>query len=271
MKELAVTESSVAALLDACPTALLVLDSGGCIRAHNPALLALAGGASADLDGRNAAELGGPLGILLSQQGAISWDRPDGETRALVIEVTPLKDGGEARWITDTTQAEALRERCDHLQEELRAHSLTDEVTGLLNQRGVMLALEPQVARSRRYSSPMAVIMMEARAERNSDELQTAVSRLLKDQLRWADIIGCTERQEFILVLPETSRDDALRLADKLSERLQGMTAGDGGSVWPCYGVTEWQKSDSAVTLLRRAATALEQSREEHKGMAVAL
>lgn len=271
MKELDVTEFTARTLLSACPSALLVLAADGRIRALNPALLELTGSAAEDLEGRNAAELGGSLGILLSQQGPIAWTRPDGEPRSLVIQVIALEDGGEARWFTDTSRTESLRERCEHLQEELRAHSLTDEVTGLLNQRGLMLALEPQVARSRRYNSAMAVIMMEACAERASDALQVSVSRLLKDQLRWADIIGCTDRHEFILVLPETSRADALKLADKLSGHLQDLRSPDGQQAWTCYGVTEWQKSDSAATLLRRAATALEQSRNEHKGMAVAL
>ena len=253
-----------AELLAACPTALLVLDPQGRILAHNPALLELTGLGAAELDGQAVAQPGSPLAALLTLRGEDRWTAPDGRQLVLQLDAVPLPGGGEARWFRDLSESRRLLA-------ELRAQSLTDEFTGLLNPRGVTLALEPQVARSRRYSSPMAVMMLEAGAEATSPQLRLAVSRLLKDQLRWADIIGCTEQHEFILVLPETSRDDALKLADKLSKHLQELVAAPDQALSSCYGVTEWRKSDSAATLLQRAATALQQARDEQQGMAVAL
>jgi PAS domain S-box-containing protein len=262
MKDIAAIPA--AELLAACPTALLVLDPEGRVLAHNPALLELAGLSAVDLDGRAAAELGEPLAALLALQGEGPWTAADG--RSLIVEVqrTALENGGVACWIRDISEARQL-------QAEIRAQSLSDAVTGLLNPRGVTMALEPQVARSRRYSSSMAVLMMEAGAEAATPQRQLQVARLLKDQLRWADIIGCNEQHEFILVLPETSRDDALKLADKLSKHLQELDTDAGQALSPCYGVTEWRKSDSAATLLQRAATALQQARGAQQGMAVAL
>lgn len=246
-----------AELLAACPTALLVLDPEGRVLAHNPALLDLAGLEASALDDRTAA-------TLLALRGESQWTAADGRHLILQVDTHPLAEGGEARWFRDISETRRL-------QNELRAQSLTDELTGLLNPRGVTLALEPQVARARRYSGPMAVIMMEACSAQASPQLRQEVARLLKDQLRWADIIGCTEQQEFILVLPETSRDDALKLADKLSKHLQELASAPAQELSPCYGVTEWCKSDSAATLLQRATTALRQARNEQQGMPVAL
>jgi diguanylate cyclase (GGDEF)-like protein len=251
-------------ILATCPTPLLVLDPQGRIERLNPALLALAGVAATALQGRSAAQLEDSLAALLALQGEGEWTTPDGRALFLRVHGSGLADGGEVRWIEDLSETRRL-------QAELRAQSLTDESTGLLNPRGVMLALEPQVARSRRYQSPMAIIMMEACAEQASAQVQRAVSRLLKDQLRWADIIGYSGQGEFILVLPETSRDDALKLADKLSAHLQELPMAPADTPQPCYGVTEWRKSDSAATLLQRATTALQQAREAQQGMAVAL
>ncbi|MFN2337637.1 MAG: GGDEF domain-containing protein [Gammaproteobacteria bacterium] len=246
-----------AAIFATCPTALLVVDTQGHVQAHNPALLALTG--------LSASDLAGPaLAGLRALDGDAIWTRPDGQALHLRALHRPLEGGGEALWIEDLSEMQGLRE-------ELRAQSLTDAHTGLFNTRGVTLALEPQVARSRRYNSPMAVIMMEAGAEPTSVDTRRAVARLLKDQLRWADIIGCSEQGEFILVLPETSRDDALKLADKLSAHLRGPDGESVSELWPCYGVTEWRKSDSATTLLQRATSALQQARDTQQGMAVAL
>ena len=245
------------AVLAACPAALLVVDAQGHAQTHNPALLALTGLAAEALD---AAALAG----LLALDGEGEWTRPDGRVLELRVHRAPLGDGGQALWIEDTGELRALRA-------ELRAQSLTDPDTGLLNLRGVTLSLEPQVARSRRYQSPMAVIMMEAGAESGNADIRRQVAHLLKDQLRWADVIGCGEQGEFILVLPETSRDDALKLADKLSGHLHAPGGEPADGLWPCYGVTEWRKSDTATTLLQRAASALQQARDAQQGMAVAL
>lgn len=247
-----------AAILATCPTALLVVDARGHAEAHNPAFLALAGVAASALEGALPAGLEG----LLALRGEGRWERPDGRVLPVRVEETTCADGGRAYWIQDLSEIQGLRE-------EVRAQSLTDARTGLLNPRGVTLALEPQVARSRRYGSPMAVIVMEAGTDPAAGDAQRTVARVLKDQLRWADIIGCSEQGEFILVLPETNRDDALKLADKLSGHLRGPDAKDGH--WPCYGVTEWRKSDNATTLLERATAALQQAREAHQDMAVAL
>jgi diguanylate cyclase (GGDEF)-like protein len=250
------------ALLASCPTALMVLDPQGQILAHNPALLELTGLDAGALGSTPAP--GGPVAKLLALRGEGQWTRADGRPLTLRVDSAILDDGAEARWILDLSETR-------HLQAELRAQSLTDEVTGLLNARGVTLALEPQVARARRYNTPMAMIMMEAGADQAGPQLQVQVARLLKDQLRWADIIGCTEQHEFILVLPETSREDALKLADKLSKHLAEFATAPEQAPQSCYGVTEWRKSDSAATLLQRAATALLQARDEQQGMAVAL
>ncbi len=159
------------------------------------------------------------------------------------------------------------------LQEDLRKNILTDAVTGLLNQRGLLLALEPQVARSRRYNNPMSVIMMDVNADGTTESYRhLAVARMLKDQLRWADLIGCSPHDEFILILPETSPEAAASLAKKLTRLVGELTAELGGSSpVVSYGITGWRRSDSASSLIARAAAALSQARSAESTHAIAL
>ena len=88
-----------------------------------------------------------------------------------------------------------------------------------------------------------------------------AVSQLLKDQLRWADLVGQTKTLEFVLVLPETTKEDAETIASKINEAVNELTVtgenGDEVELIPLFGVTEWTKGDDTRSLLKRAGNAL--------------
>lgn len=274
MKDTLALEQAVA-LLDNGPDPLLLFDAEDRVIAANAALRALLGPDSDGLIGRSAAELaGGPLQPLLIGNGAFAFlgaDQRHAYFSAQDLRLPPGAVAVRARLLRDITDSEHLHAENERLQAELQAQALHDPITGLLNRRGLMVALEPQVSRSRRYDSPLAVVIMDAYADTGSNDTLARISRILKDQLRWADVIGCSENHEFIMVLPETRRDDALILTEKLNERLAREFQG-GAPVWAAYGVVEWQKTDNASTLLRRAQTALDQAHAARDGRsAVAL
>lgn len=265
------------AIIENCPLPLLLMDRYERVLGYNQAFAQLVGDARAsEMEGCNSADLGDhPAHALLTSETSVCWTGQHGTPFHFGITTINLDDGDarHARLYIDISRQIELERAHDSLTDELRQNILTDRVTGLLNQRGVMLALEPQVARSRRYNSPMAVIMMAVNNGDDSDSLRLHVARLLKDQLRWADLIGCSEQREFMLILPETTAEAAVRLADKLTQSVQDMARQQLGALPEevCYGVTGWRRSDNADTLLSRAGMALVQARSAHTAHAVAL
>jgi diguanylate cyclase (GGDEF)-like protein len=265
------------ALVENCPFPLLVMDGQARVLGYNHAFGLLVGPAQASgLQGNSYDDLENhPVRPLLGSETTVCWTGHHSEPRHFEITTIRLDEKGavHARMYVDISRQVALEQSHDRLNEELRQNILTDRITGLLNQRGIMLALEPQVARSRRYNSPMAVIIMEVICREHCDRVNLHIARLLKDQLRWADLIGCSEKREFLLVLPETTPEAAVRLADKLTQLVQGMTGEElgGQPVDTIYGVTGWRRSDSADSLLSRAGMALAQARSAQNTHAVAL
>jgi len=256
-------------LIDTCPIPLLVLDHKGVIYACNPAFTEIVGKSkTGELVGKSAnTPSGQPLAALLGAGKRVSWTGADGQQHH--YEVQRSSTGGESplevRYFIDVTRQLALEHSQHALREEIREHTLTDSVTGLLNQRGVMLALEPQVARSRRYNSPISVVTLDVYGTGDDDTLRKLVAQQLKDQLRWADLVGCDDKQAFVLVLPETAQEAALRLAEKLCTKLVEVAQHElsGETLSAFYGVTSWRRTDSAVTLLKRSSLALGQARAE--------
>ncbi len=263
------------ALVDNCPLPLLVVDKQGRVTAYNRAFEQLVAPVPAAglLGHAFATPSGHPLHALLDQGQSIRWtDHSDKEVH-FEVQCVDLPDGEQARFFVDVSRQVELEQAQHALNAQLEEHILTDALTGLLNQRGVMLALEPQVARSRRYNSPMSVIMLDMHSLQDQDGMLLKAAQLLKDQLRWADLIGCTEDREFIVVLPETQPDPALQLAEKLTQRLQQLDRESLAGRQPavCYGVTAWRRSDNAGTLLRRAGVALSQARSGQGDRSIAL
>ena len=261
-----ISEKHALAIANNGPFAVLIMDKHGCVLNYNRAFEQLVGRDQAsDLLGHKHSKTGNhPLRILLGGKKSVCWTDSNNASHHLEIHSIELagEEQTQARLFVDISKQAELEQAHATLNEELEQHILTDTVTGLLNQRGIMLALEPQVARSRRYNNPMSVIMMQIHRDGDENHLLLHIARLLKDQLRWADLIGCGEHHNFILVLPETTEDSATQLADKLEQRLTNPDAGfDGQNLSICYGVTGWRKKDSAGTLLKRAGMALSEAR----------
>lgn len=180
--------------------------------------------------------------------------------------------GGALHYYADITDLQNIREERARLNEELSQHATRDPLTGLPNRQALLQGLEPLVSRSRRYHNPLSVIRLrvgnlpDIEAEYGmgtGDAVLTAVAQMLKDQMRWADLIGRFDKDEFLLVLPETDLDATAQLLVKLRQRLAGLSpgAGDGRSISLTgqFGMAGWQLGDDRAKLLRRAREMLEQ------------
>lgn len=249
-------------LLQSGPAGILLLNGQGRVRWVNDTLLNWLGVTGEELIGKDANSQPFPeFQSIFQCVERLHLQPPQAPERWLschraVLDGRPSHSLVAHYFLDDTPQ--------EHLNHQLIEQSLSDSVTRLPNRRALMLALEPQVSRCRRYHSQLAVVVMGIHTSGGSGDTSAqrlAVSHLLKDQLRWADLIGCGEADEFILILPETSEEDALKLVQKLSVQLAQLAGPDGTPIGASFGVAAWRKNDDANTLLRRANMALVEAR----------
>ena len=254
MKNLTLNEAL--SLLDICPTAMLLIGQDNNIRGCNAAFTALTGMFTSSLDADMQQNL---LAPLLEKATLINWVTPDGIERWLSVENVTVGDAGvSARFYQDVTEKLRLKKERDALTLALSEQSLNHEhLTSLLSRHGVLVTMGPLVARSRRYNSPLSIIAMSIDTGQERDTVLKKLSLVLKDQTRWADLVGCNTEGDFILVLQEATRDSALQLVDKLSAKLASMNKGAPDPVIASYGITQCDKNDDAFSLLERAESAL--------------
>ena len=269
------THEEAQRLLDACPLGILLIDDAGQLRGFNPAFATLVGDAALTMtDTTTDLRNHGLLAPLLGQGTLVNWIMPDGDVRWLAVNTMPLDDhsGGTARFYQDVTEKLRHKQERDALTDQLREQSLKDaELTSLLSRHGIVVSLEPLVARSRRYNSPLTIVVMGLDNAETQQRTLMKVSYLLKDQTRWADLVGCTGSHDFILILQETTQDSALQLINKLSRHLGRISDDQDIRLRACYGVTHCQKNDNAESLLERAESALVEARHNDSGIAIAV
>lgn len=266
--------SAVAAsIVERAPLGILVLGDRGQILSVNKTLESLLGLAVQRLVGQSNT----PVVGLSSEERICLFDPPD----TLLLSATdgrpaarwlkcwrePLADTG---WIVhfygDITETQQLQRDCERLTEELALHAVRDPATSLPNRRALLQGLESHVSRSRRYENPLSVVFLKidnlgqldtGHGAGSSDQAILALSQVLKDQLRWVDMAGRMDADEFLVILPETSEPAALELVSKLRTRIAALrVAGRDGRVMAlgvCCSAVGWNKGDDAGKLLRRA------------------
>jgi diguanylate cyclase (GGDEF)-like protein len=267
-----ITLKQALALLDISPLAMLLTGSDGRIRACNQAFAALAGENADSLAGQSNAD--GLLAPLLGQGTFINWIMPDGDTRWLALDTFEIEEepGGNVRFYLDVTEKLRLKQERDMLARELQSQSLYDETLGsLFSRHGILVSLRPLVARSRRYNTPLSLVTMRIDTATNYNKMLTRIAHLLRDQTRWADLVGCNAERDFILILQETSRDAAEQLVRKLGAHLERMNADAAHPVTACFGITQCQKNDDESSILERAESALAQACRNESGTAVVI
>ena len=258
---------ALARLLDALPIGVGLQDPEGRFFWVNPVLVRQLGMPAEQILGHTLDTL--PLERLMRDDGLHLYHVPrvvQGRSEWMVVTGVWLPENGSGglrvSLFEDVTQTERFRRQVDRLQQALHGQVSTDELTGLLNRRGLMSQLDAQVSRSRRYHNVLSVLVMrlhclDGRAEPPSEETVTTVARLLRDQTRWPDIIGRWDERDFVLVLPETSAESAQRLSEKLRHHIAELPPVNGAEdrTWAVdFGISEWENGDSAQTLVDKAA-----------------
>lgn len=253
-------------ILDKMPCGILVTDNANLISFANAQILLWLGTGSADLLGKSPTNLDPQLAQCLFAEGELQpIEGKDGNKIWLDKTISSAQDC-QLHFYQDVSEKMQIEVKLTQLTKELNSLSVKDNVTGLMNQPLLMLALEPQVSRSRRYQNPISVMVMGLGPTSDGRTLEgdhlAQIAQFLKGQLRWADLIGRSEEGDFILVLPETKLDAAQQIAQKLANVLPTSLA-DLPVFTPLFGLAEWQKTDNATSLVRRAQQDLERQTDD--------
>jgi len=110
-------------------------------------------------------------------------------------------------------------------EEEIRKLSITDNLTGLYNQRFFYEQLDQEVARAKRHNSDLTLLMVDldgfkilndTRGHLVGDKVLQKLGELIQKCLRTNDQAFRYGGDEFCLILPETEINGAVIVAERL-------------------------------------------------------
>ena len=141
--------------------------------------------------------------------------------------------GAEAFLPEDVHTLEAVADMCAtaiqnaHYFERVRQMAYLDGLTGIFNRRFFEMRIGEEVERASRYNLTLAVIMIDIDHFKRindefghllGDEVLKQISRIFSEHLRKPDVLCRFGGEEFAVLLPETTGERALSVAEKLRQ-----------------------------------------------------
>lgn len=169
------------------------------------------------------------------------------------------------------------------LHDIVQRQAITDDLTGLVNRRRFIEALDAEIERARGFGSPLTIVLADLDnfkqvndefGHHGGDVVLRAFADLIRSHVRDVDVSGRIGGEEFAILLPETDGAGAARVAERMRSSLNEvaipLSEGAKIHVASSFGVAELAPGQSGDDLLRAADAALYRAKDEGKNRVVA-
>jgi diguanylate cyclase (GGDEF)-like protein len=176
-----------------------------------------------------------------------------------------------AEWLASQAAIALENAKLHHL---VQRQATTDDLTGLVNRRRFIEALESEIVRANAFHSPLSVVLGDLDhfklvndrfGHQTGDEVLRRFADLVREHLRDVDVPGRIGGEEFAILLPETDAAGAVAVAERIRRSLRSLrpTPERSGAVTASFGVAQLTPGETGDELLRRADVALYRAKSE--------
>ena len=164
----------------------------------------------------------------------------------------------------------AQQDRLIDANARLEALASLDSLTGLKNRRAFEERMHEEISRARRRQEPFALLLLDIDHFKNfndsyghprGDDVLKSVSRVLSRSVRDADFIARYGGEEFTIILPDTDREGAKLMGERLRAAIEE-TSWDARPITVSVGAAAWVDGASAEDLIDQADRALYRSKQ---------
>lgn len=202
------------------------------------------------------------------------FDNVGGEKRYLLFDAVPIYDRNkELVAVIQTLQDISERKK---LEEALAQLATTDALTGLCNRHRFNDLLQQEVARARRYHTPLSLIMFDLDYFKNindtyghtvGDQALQAVAKIFQENVRATDWVGRWGGEEFMVLCLDATEKDAMLIAEKLRGLVESHTFDTVKTITVSCGVTRFKAHDSVDAFVCRADDGLYRAKDKGRNI----
>lgn len=139
----------------------------------------------------------------------------------------------------------------------LLKEAITDGLTDLYDHKYLMLKLEEEMERSKRYQRPVSLLMIDIDhfkfyndtfGHTEGDRALIELAKIFKGVSRKADTVARYGGEEFVLMLPETKKEGAIILAHRLRKSVEAMKLQKGKGITISIGIGFYDGTNKELT-----------------------
>lgn len=163
--------------------------------------------------------------------------------------------------------------------EELEMLASTDPLTSLFNRRKFDELLAYEVERNQRYRINLSLIMCDIDHFKQindkfghavGDQALVTFSNKITENIREVDIFARWGGEEFMILMPNVSIDNACSVAEKLRKIIANTNIKKVGALTASFGVTHYNNGDTVESFVKRVDEFLYQAKQQGRNTVVA-
>ncbi len=198
-----------------------------------------------------------------NEQRASARRKTDAPVEQQLADTTRQLELANAKLLQQQNEFEALAR-------SLQQQAAHDALTGLYNRQKFDALCAAEIARGKRYGTPLALIMYDIDHFKNindtyghlvGDRVLFESARVVTARMRESDTLARWGGEEFMILAPHTDLEKAMSLAEQVRGVIDDTTFPTVGRVTCSFGVTALSEHDTVDKLIYRADAAMYQAK----------
>lgn len=196
------------------------------------------------------------------------------EDKIFAVSVDYYKNEND-NYVISLTDITKIQEKSNLLEYQ----ATHDKLTGLFNRNSFDETFGKELRRGQRYNNDLSLIIFDIDDFKNindsyghqaGDEVLIEISKIVLGNVREHDFVVRWGGEEFLILLPETTSDGAIIVAEKIRKVIESISFTNKDiKVTSSFGISLMKKDDTEKELISRADKALYQAKESGKNKVI--
>ncbi len=204
-------------------------------------------------------------------QRIASVKNSNNEQKSFLINISKINETQFLINLTDITKIEKQRE-------EITKKANHDALTGLYNRNKFEEVFKYELSQVKRYGYEFSLaiadidhfkLFNDTYGHLVGDKVLKLVANSLIDCIRSSDTVARWGGEEFVMLFPQTSFEDALLLLEKCRKMIEDLDYKEYGKITLSFGVTSYKKDDTLDSMLSRADQALYEAKANGRNQVI--